>query len=129
MTIRTIARLANASTQQTSVVVGELVRLGVASRREAGVSALVALNRVNKAARLIVSLADLWHGVIEQLRDSAARIKTNHRPRLSSGRLHEATQAQKAIIVVPRRMSEQRTVRRQRRSTRLVRERAPHDRL
>ncbi|HVB04970.1 MAG TPA: nucleotidyltransferase domain-containing protein [Acidimicrobiales bacterium] len=74
MTIRTVARLAGASAQQTSVLVGDLLRLGIVSRREAGSSALIALNRTNEAARLIATLGDVRHSVIQRLRGRAKLI-------------------------------------------------------
>ena len=67
MTIPTAARLARASPQQASVVITQLVRLGVASRREVGASALVSLERQNLAAQIVLALADLHQGAVDRL--------------------------------------------------------------
>ena len=67
MTIRTAARLARASPQQASVVITELVRLGVASRREVGTSALVSLERENLVAQIVLTLANLHQGALDRL--------------------------------------------------------------
>jgi predicted nucleotidyltransferase len=74
MTIRTVARLAGVSAQQCSVVVAELVRLGLVSRREAGPSSLVALDRGNEAARMVAELGDLMSRVVARLTEAAERI-------------------------------------------------------
>jgi hypothetical protein len=71
MTIRTVARLAGVSAQQASVVVAELVSLGVVGRREAGSSALVRLERDNEAAALVIALSCLRERVMGRLRDMA----------------------------------------------------------
>jgi hypothetical protein len=67
MTIRTAARLARASPQQASVVITELVQLGVVSRREVGASALISLERANLAAQIMLALADLHQGTVDRL--------------------------------------------------------------
>jgi hypothetical protein len=74
MTIRTAARLANASPQQASVVLAHLVELGVVARREAGASALVSLGQENLAAQALLVLAGLRHGVLEHLAGAARSI-------------------------------------------------------
>lgn len=67
LTIRTLARLSRVSAQQATVVVGRLVDLGLVTRREAGSAALVALDRENEAARVILALADLHRSTLERL--------------------------------------------------------------
>lgn len=74
MTIRTVASLAGASPQQASVIVAHLVDLGIVTRREAGSSALVSLERENQAARLILALAELQESVMLRLADAARHI-------------------------------------------------------
>ena len=74
MTIRTVARLAAASPQQASVVVAHLVDLGVVSRRDAGSSALVRLERNNATAQLVLALARLQDLVMDRLSESARGI-------------------------------------------------------
>ncbi|MGH9299149.1 MAG: nucleotidyltransferase domain-containing protein [Acidimicrobiales bacterium] len=75
MTIRTVAGLAEASPQQASVVVAHLVGLGVVTRREAGSSALVRLDRENEAARLVLALARLQDSVMVRLANAARNIE------------------------------------------------------
>ncbi|HUY06629.1 MAG TPA: DUF294 nucleotidyltransferase-like domain-containing protein [Acidimicrobiales bacterium] len=74
MTIRAVARLAGVSPQQASVVTAELVNLGIVSRREAGSSALVCLDRENEAARIVLTLARLLESVIGRLSELATDI-------------------------------------------------------
>jgi predicted nucleotidyltransferase len=75
MTIRTVANLAGASPQQTSVIVAHLVDLGIVARREAGSSALVRLERENEAARLLLALARLSESALVHLAEVARDIK------------------------------------------------------
>jgi len=74
MTIRTVARLAGVSPQQASVVIAELVSLGLAARREAGSSALVCLDRENEAARVVIALSRLRESVMGRLNELAHAI-------------------------------------------------------
>jgi hypothetical protein len=74
LTMRAVADLAGVSVQQTSVVLGRLVDLGVVGRREAGTAALVRLERDNQAAQAIVALADVRDLVVDQLRATARNI-------------------------------------------------------
>jgi predicted nucleotidyltransferase len=74
MTIRTVAGLAEASPQQASVVVAQLVDLGIVARREAGSSALVRLERENEAVRIVLALDRLQESVMARLADSAQHI-------------------------------------------------------
>lgn len=74
LTIRTAARLAGVSAQQATVVVNRLVDLGLATRREAGSAALVALDRESDAARAVVALADLRRSTMDRLAELARAI-------------------------------------------------------
>ena len=74
MTIRTVARLADASPQQASIVIAELVSQGIVSRREAGSSALVCLDRENEAARIVLALSQLRESVMGRLSELAHAI-------------------------------------------------------
>lgn len=75
MTIRTVASLADVSPQQATVVVTHLVNLGVVSRREAGSSALVRLERENDAARVVLALARLQESTRDRLAEAARHIE------------------------------------------------------
>ena len=75
LTIRTVSRLAGASVQQTATVIAELVGLGMVTRRDAGSSALVALERENEAVGAVLGLAQVGERVMERLRDSAHDIE------------------------------------------------------
>jgi predicted nucleotidyltransferase len=74
MTIRTVAGLAGVSPQQASVVVAQLVDLGIVARREAGSSALVRLERENEAVRVVLALGRLQEAVMARLADAAQHI-------------------------------------------------------
>jgi len=74
MTIRTVARLADVSPQQASVVIAELVSMGLVARREAGSSALVCLDRENEAARVVIALSRLRESVMGRLSELAHAI-------------------------------------------------------
>lgn len=71
MTIRTAASLAGVSPQQASVVIADLVDLGIVNRREAGSSSLVRLERENEAARVVLALARLHESVMARLAEHA----------------------------------------------------------
>lgn len=75
LTIRTVARLAEASPQQASVAVGHLVELGVVARREAGSSALVRLERDNEVARIVLALAEVGEAATRRLVEAAEKIE------------------------------------------------------
>jgi len=75
LTIRTVSRLAGASVQQTATVIAELVSLGMVTRRDAGSSALVGLERENAAVGAVLALAQVGERVLERLRDSARDIE------------------------------------------------------
>jgi predicted nucleic acid-binding protein/predicted nucleotidyltransferase len=72
--IRTVSRLAGASVQQTATVIAELVSLGMVTRRDAGSSALVGLERENEAVGAVLALGHVGERVMERLRDSAQDI-------------------------------------------------------
>jgi DNA-binding transcriptional ArsR family regulator len=74
MTIRTVAGLAGVSPQQASVVVAQLVDLGLVARREAGSSALVRLERENEAVQVVLALDRLQEAVVARLTDAANHI-------------------------------------------------------
>lgn len=74
-TMRTVAKLAGVSVNRAVTVLNGLVELGVVRRRDAGRSALVALDRENEAGRLIASLAAVRSAVIEKLRRTARSIR------------------------------------------------------
>lgn len=74
MTIRTVARLAGVSPQQASVIIAELVSMGLVARREAGSSALVCLDRENEAARIVLALPRLRESVMGRLSELAHAI-------------------------------------------------------
>ena len=75
MTIRTLANLAEASPQQATVIVTHLVDIGVVSRREAGSSSLVRLERENEAARVVLALARLSESTMDRLADAARHVE------------------------------------------------------
>jgi predicted nucleotidyltransferase len=75
LTMRGVAELAGVSPQQASVVLGRLVELGVAERRDVPPVALVRLARDNLAAQAVQRLAHLRQDAIEQLRALATKIE------------------------------------------------------
>lgn len=74
LTMSTVAKLAQVSTNRATVVLNRLVALGLVARREAGAAALVALVRDNEAARAVLALADLRDAVMTRLRLEARTI-------------------------------------------------------
>lgn len=74
LTMRGVAELAGVSPQQASVVLGRLVELGVAERRDVPPVALVSLARDNLAAQAVQRLAHLRQDAVEQLRALATKI-------------------------------------------------------
>jgi predicted nucleotidyltransferase len=75
LTMRGVAELAGVSPQQASVVLGRLVELGVAERRDVPPVALVRLARDNLAAQAVQRLAHLRQDAMEQLRALATKIE------------------------------------------------------
>ncbi len=75
LNLRTIARLANVSSAQTSRVLPELVALGLVERREAPPSALFSLVEENVAARLVRELSRARTTVLDQLGALAGAIE------------------------------------------------------
>jgi predicted nucleotidyltransferase len=75
LTMRTVAKLAGVSVNRAVSVLNGLIELGVVRRRDAGRSALVALDRENEAARLVASLAGLQAGLLDRLRRTARSIR------------------------------------------------------
>lgn len=67
--------LAGVSVNRAVSVLNELVRLGLARRRDVGRSALVSLDRENEAGRLIVALTDVRDAVLRRLRQGARGIR------------------------------------------------------
>lgn len=74
LTMRAVAELAGVSPQQASVVIGRLVDLGVAERRDVPPASLVQLARGSLAARAVLTIATLRRRVIERFRELAAVI-------------------------------------------------------
>jgi Nucleotidyltransferase domain len=75
LTMRTVAKLADVSVNRAVTVLNSLVELGIVHRRDAGRSALVALDRENEVGRLVTSLATVRSAVIERLRRTARSIR------------------------------------------------------
>jgi Nucleotidyltransferase domain len=75
LTMRTVAKLAGVSVNRAVTVLNSLVGLGVVRRRDAGRSALVALERDNEVGRLVASLAAVRSAAIERLRRTARSIR------------------------------------------------------
>lgn len=74
LSMRTVAELAEVSVQQASVVLRELVRLGIIDRREAPPSALVQLCPTNLAAGAVRDLLGLRDQAIEWMARHAPEI-------------------------------------------------------
>ncbi|MGH9104746.1 MAG: MarR family transcriptional regulator [Acidimicrobiales bacterium] len=74
LTMRGVAELAGVSPQQTSVVLGRLVELGVVERRDVPPVALVRLVRENLGAQALVTVARLRQSGLERLRALAVEI-------------------------------------------------------
>src|SRR5580704_12248764 len=73
--MRTVAKLAGVSVNRAVTVLNGLVELGVVRRRDAGRSALVALDRENEVGRLVASLAAVRSEAIKSLRRTARSIR------------------------------------------------------
>ena len=74
LSMRAVARLAGVSPQQSSVVLGHLVHLGIVERRDVPPVALVRLSPDNLAAQTVATLANLRQSVLDRLSDLAASI-------------------------------------------------------
>lgn len=74
LSMRAVARLSGVSPQQSSVVLGHLVDLGLVERRDVPPVALVRLSPDNVAAQTVVALASLRQTVLHRLVDIAASI-------------------------------------------------------
>lgn len=69
-----LAAVAGVGRTRASVVLSDLARLGVVSRRQVGPTTLVRLNRENIGGELVARLGDVRHQVIERLRELALDI-------------------------------------------------------
>ncbi|MHB8247026.1 MAG: MarR family transcriptional regulator [Acidimicrobiales bacterium] len=74
LSMRAVARLARVSPQQSSVVLGHLIDLGIVERRDVPPVALVRLSPDNLAAQTVAALAGLRQTVLDRLTDLAASI-------------------------------------------------------
>ena len=74
LSMRAVARLAGVSPQQSSVVLGHLIDLGIVERRDVPPVALVRLSPDNLAAQTVAALANLRQTVLDRLADLAASI-------------------------------------------------------
>ncbi|MDA8061434.1 MAG: MarR family transcriptional regulator [Actinomycetota bacterium] len=75
LSMRAVARLAGVSPQQSSVVLGHLVELGIVERRDVPPVALVRLSPDNLAAQTVATFANLRQTVLDRLTDLAASIR------------------------------------------------------
>lgn len=75
LTMRTVAKLAGVSVNRAVSVLNGLVELGIVRRRDAGRSALVALDRENEVGRLVTSLGSLRTRVVDRMREAAQSIR------------------------------------------------------
>ena len=75
LTIRTIAELSGVSVNRAAAVVGDLVDLGLVTRRDIGRAALIRLDAENEASRLLMSLAGIRNRVVDRLREAAKLIQ------------------------------------------------------
>ena len=74
LTLTTLADLSGVSLAHAARIVPRLVELGVVERREVPPAVLVRLVPDNLAARLLLSLADLRHTLLDELRKGAGKI-------------------------------------------------------
>ena len=74
LSMRAVARLAGVSPQQSSVVLGHLIDLGIVERRDVPPVALVRLSPDNLAAQTVAALAGLRQTVLDRLSDLADSI-------------------------------------------------------
>ncbi|HEX5265286.1 MAG TPA: nucleotidyltransferase domain-containing protein [Acidimicrobiales bacterium] len=75
LTMRTVAKLADVSTNRAVAVLNRLVHLGLVERREAGSAALVRLARDNEASQAVIALSILTDRVLDRLEKAAADIQ------------------------------------------------------
>ncbi len=75
LSMRAVARLAGVSPQQSSVVLGHLVDLGIVERRDVPPVALVRLSPDNLAAQTVAALANLRQTALDRLADLATSIR------------------------------------------------------
>jgi predicted nucleotidyltransferase len=75
LTMRAVAELAGVSANRATVVLNQLVRLGLVERRDVGAAALVRLVRDNEASRAVLSLANLRQEVLTRLSGEAKKIR------------------------------------------------------
>ncbi len=75
LSMRAVARLAGVSPQQSSVVLGHLIDLGIVERRDVPPVALVRLSPDNVAAQTVAALAGLRQTVLDRLSELAASIR------------------------------------------------------
>ncbi len=73
--MRRVANLAGASPQQTSVVIGRLVELGVVERTDVPPASLVRLAADNLGAQAVLSCADLRQAALKRLGELALAIR------------------------------------------------------
>ncbi|MHB8296300.1 MAG: MarR family transcriptional regulator [Acidimicrobiales bacterium] len=74
LSMRAVARLAGVSAQQSSVVLGHLIDLGIVERREVPPVALVRLSADNLSAQMVTAIADMRQRVLGRLAELAASI-------------------------------------------------------
>ena len=74
LSMRAVARLAGVSAQQSSVVLGHLIDLGIVERREAPPVALVRLSNDNLTAQMVSALAEVRQRVLARLGELAVSI-------------------------------------------------------
>lgn len=74
MTLTTLADLSGVSLAHAARIVPRLVELGVVERREVPPAVLVRLVPDNLAARVLLSLAELRHTLLDELRESAHKL-------------------------------------------------------
>ncbi|MGH9091878.1 MAG: nucleotidyltransferase domain-containing protein [Acidimicrobiales bacterium] len=100
LTMRTVATLAGVSVNRAVAVLNALVELGVVRRRDAGRSALVALDRENEVGRLVASLGSLQAPVVGRLRREAQRIRPRPVSLVLFGSLAAGTASAKSDVDV-----------------------------
>ncbi len=74
MSMRAVGRLAGVSAQQSSLVLGQLIDLGIVERRDVPPVALVRLAPDNLAAQMVITLAGLHQGALGRLAELATSI-------------------------------------------------------
>ncbi len=74
LTLTTLGELSGVSLAHAARIVPRLVELGVVERREVPPAVLVRLVPDNLAARVLLSLAELRHTLLDELRESARKL-------------------------------------------------------